>query len=88
MALTFLTNSWCTSFLTTFLSTTSCNIFELTGTSFNLTSNLSSLLLKLCKPLGIFSNSSISNLLIFDFKLAKSTFLAKSDVFMPVAFLS
>ena len=38
------------------------------------------------KLLGTFFNLSISNLSISVFKLAKSVFLAKSDVSTPVAF--
>ena len=45
------------------------------GTGNNLsTSNLSTLLFKLLRPLGTFFNLSISNLLTLDFKLAKWTF--------------
>ena len=48
-------------------------------------SNVSTLLFKVLKPIGIFFNLSISNLSTSDFKLAKSVFLAKSDVSTPVA---
>ena len=55
-----------------------------TGTSLS-TSNLSTLLFYLVKLLGIFFNSSISNLFTSDFQLAKSVFLAKDDKSTPVA---
>ena len=42
--------------------------------------------LRLLKSTGVVSNSSISNLSIFNFKLAKSAFLANFDVSTPVAF--
>ena len=50
------------------------------------TSNLSTLLSKLFKPVGNFSNLSISNLSISDFKLVKKNFSGKFDVLLPVAF--
>ena len=79
MALTFLTNSSYLVFLTTFFAT-SLSLLKLTETGFNLsTSYLFTLLFKFLKSLGTFSNSSMSNLSISDFKLAKSAFLAKSD---------
>ena len=81
VALTFLTNSSYTSFLTFSLSTTSLNLFQSVVTGFKLSaSNLSTLLFKLLKPLGTFSNSTISNLSKSDFKLTKSAFLANFDV--------
>ena len=49
------------------------------------TPNLSTLLFKSIKPLGTFFNLSMSNLCTSDFKLAKSVFLANSDVSTPVA---
>ena len=49
-------------------------------------SNLSTLLFKVLKPVGIFSNLSISNLLTSDFKYAKGTFLENFDVSTSVAF--
>ena len=49
-------------------------------------SNLSWLLFKLSKLLGMFFNSSISYLSTSDFKLVKSFFLAKSDLSTLVAF--
>ena len=49
-------------------------------------SNLSWILFKLSKLLGMFFNSSISYLSTSDFKLVKSFFLAKSDVSTLVAF--
>ena len=48
------------------------------------TPNLSTLLFKSIKPLGTFFNLSMSNLSTSDFKLAKSVFLANSDVSTPV----
>ena len=52
-----------------------------TGVVFNLPiSILSDLLFKLLQPPGIFFNLSISNLSTSNFKLAKSAFLAKSDL--------
>ena len=45
-----------------------------------------SLLFKLIKLLGTFFNLLISNLSTSDFKLAKLTFFAKSDVATSVAF--
>ena len=56
-----------------------------TGTYLS-TSNLSTLLFKLCKPVSIFSNLAISNLSTSDFKLAKSTVLAYFYVSTPVVF--
>ena len=65
----------------TSLSTTSLNFFKSTETGFNLsTSNLSTLLFKLFKPLGGFSNSSICDLSTPNFTLAKSAFSANFDV--------
>ena len=49
-------------------------------------SNLRILLFKLLKLPVTFSNSSISNLLISDFKLGKSAFLAQSDISTPAVF--
>ena len=49
-------------------------------------SNLSTLLFKLLKLVGTFFSLSISNLSTSDFTLAKSTFLAKDYVSIPVAF--
>ena len=54
-SINYLVNSLNTVFLTTLLSTTLLNFFKSTGTSFNLlTSNLSTLLFKLSKPLSTF----------------------------------
>ena len=50
-------------------------------------SNLSTLLFKFLKLVGKFFSLSISNLSIIDFKLVKSTFLAKDDASIPDAFL-
>ena len=75
-----------TSFLTRSFFTTSLSLLKSTRTGTILsTANLSTLLLKLLKLLGTFFNSSISKLSTSDFKLAKSVFLAKSDVSTPVA---
>ena len=49
------------------------------------TSNLSTLILKLFKPLRTFFNSSISNSSTVVFKLAKSSLSANFDVSTPVA---
>ena len=55
--------------------TTSLCLIKSNGTGNNLsTSNLSILLFKLLELIGIFFNSSISNISALDFKLAKSTF--------------
>ena len=63
MALTFLTNSSCKSFLTTSLSIASFNFLKSTEVGLILsTFNLFSLLFKLLKPLSTYSNSSVSNL--------------------------
>ena len=48
--------------------------------------NLSTLLFKLLELLGTLFNLSISNLSASGFKLAKSVFLAKSDISNPVSF--
>ena len=59
----------------------------LIGTGFNLlTSDLSTLLFEQFKPVDTFPNISIFNLSIFHFMLARSSFLAKSDVSKPAAF--
>ena len=80
MALTFLTNSSYSVFLTTSSSTILLSLLKSKGMCFNLSeTNLSTLIFKLFKPLGTYSNSSIPNLSISDFKLAKSAFLEKSD---------
>ena len=50
------------------------------------TSNLSTLLLKLLKPLGTFSNLSIFILSASYFKLAKSMSLGKDDVSTSTGF--
>ena len=69
-------------FLTTSFFIVSLSLLKSTRTGTNLSaSNLSTLLFKLLKPLGTFLNLFKS-----DFKLAKSTFLAKNDVSTPVAF--
>ena len=74
MVLTFLSNSFKCSFLTTSFSTTSLNFFKSKGTGFNLSkSSLSTLLFKIFKPLGTLSNSSKSN-------LSASVFLTNCDV--------
>ena len=63
------------------------SLLESTGTGASLlTSNLSTFFFKLLKLVVTFCNLSISNLYPSDFKLAKSVFLAKSDVSTPVAF--
>ena len=86
MTLTFLTNSSYSIFLTTFF-TTSLSLLTSAGVVSNLPiSNLSILLFKLLKLLGIFFNSSTSYLSTSDFKLTKSYFLASCDVSTPVAF--
>ena len=65
--------------------TASLSLFKSTGTGTNL-SNSSNSLFKLFKPVAIFSDLSISNLSISDFKLSKSSFLKSFDVSTPVAF--
>ena len=82
MALTCLTNSSYSVYLTTFF-TASLSLLKTTGAVSNLPiSNLSTLLFKLLKPVGtnisIFSNISISNLSISGFKLAKSAFFLQN----------
>ena len=62
-----------TSFLTTFLSTKSLNVFKSTATGFNLSASNS-------------ANLSISNLSTSDFKFDKSSFIANYDEPTPVAF--
>ena len=52
-----------------------------------LKTSLFTTLLSLLKSAGVVFNSSISNLLVSVFKLAKSIFLAKSVVSTPVYFL-
>ena len=64
----------CTSFLTIFLSTTSHNFFESTGTGFHLSGSNA-------------ANLSISNSSNSDFNLDKSSFLVNCDVPTPVACL-
>ena len=72
MTLTFLTNSSYTSFLITFVSTTTLNFFKSVS---NLSaSNLSTLLFKLIKPLNLLASNSSTVVL----KLAKS---ASSSIF-------
>ena len=68
--------------------TTSLSLLKLTGTGTNLstTANLSTLLLKLPKLVGVFFNLSISNLSTSDFKLTESVFLSNSDVSTPAVF--
>ena len=51
-----------------------------------LKTSLSTTLLRLFKSVGAVSNSSVSNLPTPNFKQAKLTFLAKSDVSIPVSF--
>ena len=58
-----------------------------TGTTLSI-SNLSSLLFKLLKLVGIFFSLSISNLSTSGFKLARSIVLAKDVVSTPVAYLN
>ena len=70
MALTFLTNSSCTSCLTISLSTASLNFFKSAGAGFNLSA----------------SNLSMTSLSISYFKVDKLAFLANFDVSTPVAF--
>ena len=87
MALTFLTNSIYSVFLTTSFFTTSLSLLKSTEVFSNLPiSNLSTLHFKQLKPLGTFFNLSIFNLSTFDFKLAKSTCLTNFYVSAPVAF--
>ena len=70
-------------FLTTSFFTKLFSLLESTETVINLSaSNLSTLLFKLLKPLGLSFSLSTSNI-----KLAKSTFSANFDVSTPVAFL-
>ena len=72
-----------TSFLTTSVFTTSLSLFKSTGAGTNLsTSTLTTSLFHLLKLLGTFFNLSISII----YKLAKSVFLAKSNVSTPVTF--
>ena len=66
---------------------TSLSLFKSTVTVTNLLTYLSALLFKLLKLDGTFFNLSISHLSTFDFKSAKSTFLANLDLSMPGAFL-
>ena len=69
--------------------TASLGLVESVGTGANLsTSNSSTLLLKLFKPLATIFDLLISNLLVSDFRLAKSSFLANCNLSTPVAFLS
>ena len=87
IALTFLTNSFYSAFLTTSSFTTSLNLLKSLETgNTSSTSNLSTLVFKLFKLLGTLFNLSISSLSTSDFKLAKSVFLANYDVPTPVAF--
>ena len=77
-----------TSFITIQFFATSVSLLKSTGTGTHLsTCNLSTSLYELLKLLGIFFNLSMSDLSTSDFKLAKSVFLAKSDISTPVAFL-
>ena len=70
--LTFSTNSSYSVFLTASFSTKSLRLLKSTGRASKLPiSNSSTLLFKLPKPRGSFSNLSISNLSISDFKLVK-----------------
>ena len=89
MALTFLNNSSYSVFLTALFFTTPFSLLKATGIGVSLsTTNLPTLLSKLLKPIRIFFDLSISNLSAFDFKPAKSAFLAASVVSTPVAFSS
>ena len=86
--LTFSTNS-SSVFLTLSFFTLSLSLLKSTEVVSNLPiSNVSTLLFKLLKPLGSFSNLSKFNLSTSDFELARSSFLAKSDVSIPVAFFN
>ena len=77
----------CFDFLKTSLSTTSLNFLKSIIRVLNLsTSKLSTLFFKLFQPLGTFTSLSISNFSKRNFKLAKSLFLAKSDVLTPTVF--
>ena len=81
IALTVLTNSPYSVFLTTSIFTTLLSLLKSTGAVSNFSiSNLFTLSFKLLKLLGTFFILSISNLFTSDFKLAKSGFLAKPDV--------
>ena len=62
--------------------TTSFSLFKSTGAG----TNLSTLLFELPKLLGNLIQFSNINLSASDFNLAKSVFLAKSDISTPVAF--
>ena len=85
---TFLNRSSYLLFLITCFITKLLGLLKLIGVAFNLPiSNLSILLFKLFELLGTFSNSSISNLLISDVKLGKSSFLVNYDVSTSVAVL-
>ena len=78
-----------TPFLTTSFFTTWLCLLKSTGTGTYLsTSNFSTLLFKLFTLVGIFFNLPISTLPTSGFKLAKSTFLVKDDVSIPVPFLN
>ena len=71
-----------TSFFTTLLS-----LLKSTGTGTILsTSSLSTLLFNLLKLAGKFFSLLISNLSTLNFKSAKSIFLAREEVSIPVAF--
>ena len=66
--------------------TAALNLLESTGVVSNFPIfNLSNFLYILLKSFATFSNLSITNLLISDFKLAKLTFLVKSAVSTPGA---
>ena len=71
-----------TSFFTTLLSLLKSTR---TGTILS-TSSLSTLLFKLLKSAGTFFSLLISNLATLNFKSAKSIFLARDEVSIPVAF--
>ena len=76
------------SFLTTSHFPASFKLLKSTRKGTNLSkSNLSTFFFKLLKLVGAFFNLSISNLSnLSDFKLAKSAFLAISDVLTPAVF--
>ena len=66
------------------------NSLFLTNSSYKiiLTTSFFTTQLTLLKPTGVVSSLPMPNLLISDFKLAKSIFLSKFDVSTPVAFLN
>ena len=75
-------------FLTTPFFTTSLSLLKSIGAGNNLTSNLSTLPFKMLQLVGTFFNLSIFNLSVFDFKLAKSTFLGNYDAYILMHFLN